>query len=229
MSVGTAAVEHLGFDVEQRGKTLAEADLFYLDVFLQEFDLFGETNFGPRRRLERQPQQIAQLREHAFGSGHIAVHQRRDRVQRVEEKVRVQLMLQRLELRFDEPRLELRLAQRALLSLAVVEHRVNQADDARAGHELPVDETRQLNRKHALKLADPVVARDRFRTLDRQRVPEDHDLRRRLERQVHRRGADDRQRMHRHGDPWRPIDPSAGGRAASGESRGRPSRTRTSS
>ena len=184
MSVGTAASSDLGFDVEQRGKTLAEADLFYLDVFLQEFDLFGETNFGPRRRLERQPQQIAQLHEHAFGSGHIAVHQRRDRVQRVEEEVRVQLMLQRLELRFDEPRLELRLAQRALLSLAVVEHRVNQADDARARHELPVDEARQLNRKHALKLADPVVVGDRFRTLDRQRVPEDHDLRRRLERQV---------------------------------------------
>ena len=42
----------------------------------------------------------------------VAVHQRRDRVERVEEEVRLQLPLQRLQLRLGEPRLELRGAER---------------------------------------------------------------------------------------------------------------------
>ena len=44
----------------------------------------------------------------------------------------MQLTLQRLQLRFDEPRLELRFAQRALLRLAVIEERrARIADDRR--------------------------------------------------------------------------------------------------
>ena len=37
-----------------------------------------------------------ELHEHAIGGAHVLVHQRRDRVQRVEQEVRVQLLLQRL-------------------------------------------------------------------------------------------------------------------------------------
>ena len=87
--------------------------------------------------------------------------------------MRVQLMLQRLELRFDEPRLELRLT-RALLSLAVVEHRVNQADDARARHGSQ-SMNPSVESEHTLKLADPVVAVTASgRSIAS--APEDHDL-----------------------------------------------------
>ena len=41
-------------------------------------------------------------------SSGLRVHQRRDGVERVEQEVRMQLRLQRLQPRFDEPRLELR-------------------------------------------------------------------------------------------------------------------------
>ena len=54
------------------------------------------------------PQQVAQLDEHPVRGLDVAVHQRRNRVQGVEEEVRVELTLQRLQLRFDQPRLELR-------------------------------------------------------------------------------------------------------------------------
>ena len=48
--------------------------------------------------IEREAQQIAEPREHRVGGFDVAVHQRRDRVERVEEEVRVQLPLQRLQL-----------------------------------------------------------------------------------------------------------------------------------
>ena len=48
------------------------------------------------------------------------MHQRRDRVQRVEQEMRMQLLLQRLQLRFDQPRLEPRGAHLARARLAVV-------------------------------------------------------------------------------------------------------------
>ena len=61
--------------------------------------------------LQRDAQQIAQLRDHVVGGIDVAVHQRRNRVERVEEEMRLQLPLQRLQLRFDEMRFELALAQ----------------------------------------------------------------------------------------------------------------------
>ena len=57
------------------------------------------------------------LRQHLVGGLHVAVHQRRDRVERVEEKVGMQLPLQRLQLRFGELRVEPRGLERALLRL----------------------------------------------------------------------------------------------------------------
>ena len=54
------------------------------------------------------PEQIAETHQRAIGGLDVAVHQRRDRVQRVEQEVRMQLLLQRLQLRLDEPGFELR-------------------------------------------------------------------------------------------------------------------------
>ena len=89
--------------------------------------------------LERDAQQVAQLHQRAIGGVHVPVHQRRDRVQRVEQEVRVELLLQRLELRLDQPGFELRRPQLARARLAVVEERVAQADDRPVGHHLPVE------------------------------------------------------------------------------------------
>ena len=76
--------------------------------------------------LERHPQQIAEAHERPVRGLDVPVHQRRDRVQRVEQEMRLQLLLQRRHLRFDQLRLELRGAQRAVARLAVVEDRVTQ-------------------------------------------------------------------------------------------------------
>ena len=89
--------------------------------------------------VERQPQQIAEPREHGVGGVDVAVHQRRDRVQRVEQEVRVQLPLQRLQLRFGEARLSC-----AAVSSRSCDSRWKSsawltADDRPVGHHLPVE------------------------------------------------------------------------------------------
>jgi hypothetical protein len=67
------------------------------------------------------------------------VDEARDRVQRVEEKVRVQLALQRLELGLDEARLELRRVDRSGLGLAAIREGVADANDEEIRHHEPVE------------------------------------------------------------------------------------------
>ena len=55
----------------------------------------------------RQAQQVAQSHERPIGGLDVPVHQRGDGVQRFEQEVWVELLLERLELGLDEPRLEL--------------------------------------------------------------------------------------------------------------------------
>ena len=55
----------------------------------------------------------------------------------------MELTLQRLQLRLDQPRLELRRVERARLGLAAVGERVRQADQEQVRHQQPV-ELRQI-------------------------------------------------------------------------------------
>ena len=132
-------VERVGLDVEADDEAIGEARLLDLEVLCEEVELGLERDFLLAELLERQAQQVAQPHQRPVGGLDVAVHQRRDRVQRVEQEVRVQLLLQRLELRLDQPGLELRRAQRAVPGLAVVEDGVAEADDGPVGHHLPVE------------------------------------------------------------------------------------------
>ena len=79
---------------------VAEADLHDLKVARKDIEFAAQRNFLMRSRGERQAQHVAQTREHFVRGADIALHQRRDAVERIEKKVRVQLRLQRGELRF---------------------------------------------------------------------------------------------------------------------------------
>jgi hypothetical protein len=103
-----AGVEGLGLDVELDRQTVGESRLLDLEILAEELELLLEPHFVAADLLEREAEQIAQARERAVGLLDVLVHQRRDGVQRVEEEVRVELLLQRRELRFDQPGLELR-------------------------------------------------------------------------------------------------------------------------
>ena len=107
-------VERLGLDVEADNQAVGEARLLDLDVLREEVQFRLQWDFLLADVLERQPQQIAQTHERPVGGLDVAVHQRRNGVQRVEQEVRVELLLERLELSFDEPGLELSGAERAV-------------------------------------------------------------------------------------------------------------------
>ena len=137
--VGHQRVERVRLHVEHNGQTIPEARLFDLQVLREEIELLLQRHFLHADVLQRHAQQVAQLRDHVVGGIDVAVHQRRDRVERVEQEVRLQLPLQRLELRFDQMRFELAFAQRAIARFAVIPQRVAETDDGPVGHHLPVE------------------------------------------------------------------------------------------
>ena len=120
-------------------QAIAEARPLDLEVLVDEIELVLERHHLRADAIERQPQQVAEPRQHRVGGVDVAVHQRRDRVERVEQEVRVQLPLQRLQLRFGQAGLQLRGGERALLRLAVVVEGVAHRDDGPVGHHLPVE------------------------------------------------------------------------------------------
>ena len=119
-------------------ETRSESGLFDVEVLAQRVELLLERHFLPARRVQRHAQQIAQLVDHDVGRIHVRANQAGDGVQGVEEEMRVQLPLQRLQLRLDQPRLEPRRVERTLLGLAPVDQRVGQADQEEIRHQLPV-------------------------------------------------------------------------------------------
>ena len=67
-----------------------------------ELELAAERHVGDVGGRERHAQQIAEPRDHDVGGFDVLAHQRGDGVERVEQKVRMDLHLQRLHLRAGE-------------------------------------------------------------------------------------------------------------------------------
>jgi hypothetical protein len=84
------------------------ADFHDLEVSPKQVELLAERDLLFRRALDGVSEELAQSRDHAPHAARVAFHQRRDRVQRIEEKVRVELHAQGVEPRFGELCTELR-------------------------------------------------------------------------------------------------------------------------
>ena len=100
-------------DVELEPQAVAEAQLLDAEVEIQRVELLAQRHFLHRVLVERVAQELGQPRDGEVGGAVLAVkHERRYRVQRVEEEMRVQLVAQHLELRLLRERglLERRLA-----------------------------------------------------------------------------------------------------------------------
>src|SRR5262249_21377796 len=80
-------------------------------------------------------EKFSQAGDHLVGGLHVFAHQRRDRMERVEKKMRVELHLQRSELRLRQLRLQLRGSELALLVAMVIIEGVAREEDR------PVDQT----------------------------------------------------------------------------------------
>src|SRR5262245_40884430 len=130
-----ARVERLRLDIHLHLQAISESRLFNLQVAFEKFQLL------PKRRLLRtdvlhsQSQQVAQPRDHPLGGFHVAAHQRRDGVQRVEEEMWMQLHFQRLQLSLRQLGLQLRRLQFVRAVFPIVIESVNRAQDRVVGEE----------------------------------------------------------------------------------------------
>src|SRR5580698_719617 len=79
---------------------LSESNLLNRNIVLQKFHLFRQRHFLFVLRLQRQPQQIAQMLDHRPRQPWIALHLRRNRIQRVKKKMWIQLHPQNIQARF---------------------------------------------------------------------------------------------------------------------------------
>src|SRR5262245_37975239 len=87
-------------DIEFRPQPIRESRLLDGDVLSDELQFFSEWDFIRAMAAQRRPQHLAQLFDDAHGGLTVVVtHEHRDRVERVEEEVRIHLRLQRGETR----------------------------------------------------------------------------------------------------------------------------------
>src|ERR1019366_674934 len=116
-------------DIHFHPQAVLEACLLDVNIFLQEGQLATERHLVDADRVERQAQQVRQLQSHVFGGGTIVSGQGGDGIQGIEQEVRFQLNLQRLELRISQLGFQLRGLQLALPILAVIPDRLGNQQD----------------------------------------------------------------------------------------------------
>ncbi len=122
-------LERLPLDVVPDDEAVGKPCPFDVEVLAKEVELGVQRHFLLAETLQREPQQLAEAHERAFGGLHVPMHQSRDRVERVEEKVRVELLAKGLELRLHEPDLELGDVRRVPARFPGVEKGIVQRED----------------------------------------------------------------------------------------------------
>src|SRR5262249_16877342 len=101
-------------------EAFAKPQLLQVQIRLQKVELFPDTDQIGGPAVEGRPQKLGEGKQHRLGSLLIRVDQRRKTLQRVEEKVRMQLSAKRLQLALREA-----LAQfKALNLLSLTEYEV---------------------------------------------------------------------------------------------------------
>ncbi len=94
------AIERVGVEPLDDAQTVAEAQLLEREIVADESHLVGQRHVLARRAfdVEHVAQHVAEPLERVLGGLRIATNERGERVQRVEQKVRIELAAQRREL-----------------------------------------------------------------------------------------------------------------------------------
>ena len=87
-------------DLDRIPQPIAESHPLDLQVVAHHVDLFAERHERRALLIERRSQQRRELHRHALGARRVVVDERGDRVERVEQKVRLNAVLERRQLRF---------------------------------------------------------------------------------------------------------------------------------
>ena len=133
-------VERFRRDFQAHRQPVAETGLLDFQVTAQKIQFLPQRHFLGVGDLQRVTQQITETRDHLVRQVGIFVHQRGNRVKRVEQKVRIELQLKGLQPGLRQTLLQFRGAEFALLHLAVIIERVADA------HDHPIDEQIEMKR-----------------------------------------------------------------------------------
>src|SRR6202035_3203492 len=136
--IGDQGVERLEVDVHRDREAALEPRLLDFEVLLQHLELLLQRDLLGARCVERHPKEVTQAIDHQIGRIQVDPHQPGNRVQRVEQKVRVKLALHRLQLRLHQTGLQMGGVEGARLRLAAVGQRVREANQEQVRHQHPV-------------------------------------------------------------------------------------------
>src|ERR1043166_4984710 len=128
--IRNADVEHLWIDANIGRESILKTNPLNLEVAVQELDLLLKCDLHRTGVLECQAQEVAETRDHLAGGLCVPVQQGRDRMQRIKKEVRMNLHLQRFQLRLHELSAKLRSLQLVLAeAVVVVEGVAHQQDE----------------------------------------------------------------------------------------------------
>jgi len=161
--VGHDAVQQVGAGLHRQAQAFAEPRLFDLEVGVQQGQFLGQRMLVAAVVGESGAQEVGHAAEHAVGLAvGLARDQRGDRVQGVEQEVRIDLQAQRAQLGFARRGLGLGQVQADLLQRQVVgRHRMHRAEGDQ-GHEGMDEALVLLNRSQERALFE-IAASERTR------------------------------------------------------------------
>src|SRR5262249_398552 len=133
-------VEHAGFYFHLHRQTILKPDALYFKVAPQKLELLVQRNLLSPCTVQREPQKVTQPRQHFLWRGRLLVDQRWNRVQRVKQKVRLELHLERLKLCLGELRRKLRRLQLIFTVPAVIGYCRGDQQDQPVHHRAVVEE-----------------------------------------------------------------------------------------
>src|SRR3954467_6795296 len=91
------------FDIAVHSESVLESNALDRNVAIEKSKLSLERNFLLARGRQDEAEKVAQLRDHPLGSGWISRNEGHRAIERIEQEVRIELQLQSIELRLDEP------------------------------------------------------------------------------------------------------------------------------
>src|SRR5215468_4752148 len=122
-------VERRWINMRPDNQTILKTDLFNLKISFENFQFLPELDFVRHVSGQGATQQAAELEQHPIGRVNVPSHQHRNAVERVEEKVRMQLHSKSVELRFYQTSFKIRRLQLSLSILAIIIYRLADTDN----------------------------------------------------------------------------------------------------
>src|SRR5215475_3576720 len=122
-------VERRRINMRPDGQTILKTDLFNFQILFENFQFLPELYFVRRISGQGAAQQAAESEKHPISRVNIPSHQHGDAVERVEQKVRMQLHSQSVELRLHQTSFKIRRQQFSVSIPAIIVYRLTDADN----------------------------------------------------------------------------------------------------